>query len=185
MKPVTIVILAILAVIIGGSAYAYFTFISSSPEKPLLEQPSTAVFARDPNASIEVEHVQYLATELGAYKLHNDPFTKEPAIMEFHVIESGENFTITVKDGKPKVTKGRATNPDLRVHGKKQVLIELFNKQDPVDGIVPIVEKGDIWIEVLGEEATLAMKGYKGIYDTIKKETGTPTAQVIRAFRQT
>lgn len=193
MKTLLIIVLAILATVIGLGVYAYTSIISPNVEKPLIEPaPLPAQTQQLQSASpeeplVEEEHIQYLVNELGGYNLHDHPVNQEAAVMEFQVVESDPNnprlFTITIKDNYPTVTEGAATNPDIRLHATETVLVELLQSDNFNTKVVELVNDGSMWIEILTDETTLAMKGYLSIYQQLTGDENQITGNVASEFR--
>ena len=166
-------LLIIILLIIAICCYFYFTYVSPAfVEKPLVEKP---VFTQTNNQTdqvvIEEEHIEYLVTEIGAYNLHEDPLTKEPAVIEINVTDNGMRYAVTIVDNVPEVRIGKAVNPDIRLHTPQSELIDLLSaKEDFEQLVVDKATEGTLWVEILVDEKTLAIKGYKGIYDTLNKD---------------
>lgn len=193
MKTWLVFVLIIIAAIIGLGIYTYTSIISPRADKPLIEpvpiptqtQQLQSVTAKEP--VVEEEHIQYLVNELGGYNLHDHPVNNEAAVMEFQVVGSDPNnprlFTITIKDNYPLVADGAATNPDIRLHATETILLELLQADDFNTKVVELVNDGSMWIEVLADETTLAMKGYLSIYQQLTGDETQITGNVASEFR--
>ena len=80
--------------LILGIGYMYFFQISPTfVNKPQLEMPNQDFLTEN--------HVEFLLNELGAYKLHKDPFTGEPPYME--VVADDVSYYNTVENNKVKI----------------------------------------------------------------------------------
>lgn len=167
-------IIGLLLLIIAFGVYIYLSIISPSfVEKPEVQVPTDEELSNV--TQVEEGHIEYLITEIGGYKLHDDPFTGEPAVIEINVTDTGQLYSVTIIDNEPHVQVGRATNPDLRLHTPLSELVDLLGETDDFEQLV--VDKameGTLWVEVLADEKTLAVKGYKGVYDTLNKEADIP-----------
>lgn len=153
------VLFLLLFVAVLGVGYAYFFVLSPSfIEKPELEFPEIIE-----NESFSEEQIFYVLNEIDAYKLHNDPFNDEPPIIEF-IIEK-ENLLVVVEDNKFESLEQGI--PDLRIYSTKEDLYGLLQGNDFEKSLLDKYNKGDIDIEIVADEATLALKGYKAIYDKI------------------
>ncbi|MBI4018920.1 MAG: hypothetical protein HY364_01555 [Candidatus Aenigmarchaeota archaeon] len=150
---------AIIALLVGGIGYIYFGVISPSSEKPSIEKPILLE-----GQDISEEHVSWLANELGAYKIHNS-LSGEAAEIEIFV--EGTAFTVTNSGNSPSATKGNAANPDIRITADKASFAELINSENINSKIAQLYASGKIGVEILKDEATLALKGYKAVYDQI------------------
>jgi hypothetical protein len=176
----------LIMLILCASAFFYLNYVDSTfAKKPLIEKPPM-IAASGSNSTGQVKisgsHIQYIANEMGAYKLHSDPRTSEKAEIEFVVTDSGDAFTVIVENNFPGVSEGNATRPDLRIRTVSGKMAELLSADDFTKKAVELVKSGDVSIEVISDEATLAVKGYKAIYDALKKDSGLPTGQFIWEF---
>lgn len=148
-------------------AYAgYFYFFELSPtfvSKPQLEKPAVIEQAE---AEIEFRHFAYLLNEIGAYKLHEDPFTKEPAIVGLYVDDTGQELYAKINDGS--IIETKDTGIDLRISVGKDAIFEIL-EGDIGQGISDRVAEGTIRLEIISDEKTLALKGFKSIYDSLSK----------------
>lgn len=151
---------ALLALLVISGA-VYFVVISPLAEKKALEKPMLAS-----GGNVTEEHVAWLANEIGAYKIHALP-TGEPAL--FSVSVDGADFSVTASGGVPVVTQGRADSPDLRITASRAAFTEIMNSQNLSQAIAGLYRSGAISIAVEKDEVTLALKGYKAIYDEIMK----------------
>ncbi len=143
-------------IILGVLFIGYFYFFQISPsfvDKPILEKPIIE------EQELKTEHIIYLLNELNAYKLHNDPFTKEPPVIK--IIVSNENYFFTVEDNEIKESL-EDNNPDIVLTTTKEKIFELMESSENA-----LTE--DMEIEILSDEKTLALKGYKIIYDEFSK----------------
>ena len=173
----TTIIIGIILVLI--STYLYFTLISPiGINKTTIEKPKL-----NPNSELESQHISYIVNEIGGFKLHNDPRNGQSSEIEFNIKNTDIYYTVKILDNIPATTTARASSPDLRITANKQQFIELINSEDITEKIVDLVSKGEIEIEVIADEASLALKGYKSIYDNIMKQSGLPTGQFVRDFR--
>lgn len=148
----------VLVVIALGAAYVYFTIISPVVEKPFIEKPVLME-----GQGIEEKHVEWIVNELGAYKIHS--FNNEEA--EFELVVEGVAFAVTTENGIPKAAKRNPGSPDLRITTGYSDFADLMNADDMKTEMLELYNNGDIGIEVLKDEATLALKGYKAIYDEV------------------
>ena len=142
----------------------YFYFFQISPtfvNKPTLEKPSQDFLTEN--------HIEFLLNELGAYKLHKDPFTGEPPYIE--IVADEISYYITVENNNVKIID--SCEPDLRIYGSTEVLLNIFQSQNLEAEITNLFLQGDLSIEILADEKTLALKGYKTIYDAVSENEVT------------
>ena len=163
-------------IFVVGSLHIYFNILSPTfvkkthLEKPFIpENIDEYKIFKEGEEIITDEHIEFLTNEIGAYKLHSDPITKEPPEMEFRITDTNQIFTIKIVDGKPKSTPGEADNPDIKIYGKQIIILEILSSDDLNSKIVEKAESQEIGLNVLADEKTLALKGYKAIYDAFTK----------------
>lgn len=186
----TLFIIATLIMILLVPAYVYFMYISPSfvdkptvisPFDSLSEEAVSELNNDSSNLIVTEEHVDYLVNELGGYKLHEDPTTKEPAIIEFYVYDTEQTFSVMIEDNVPVSTEGYSDNADLKVTTDKKNLVTLLTSDDFEATAVELVKENKIGIEIIADEKTLILKGYKTIYDTLEKKSDLPTGQFIQS----
>lgn len=170
MHKLYVVLVVIVTFLLAGSVF-YFKYVSPAfVAKPEIERPEVTYLGLEPKNStvIEEAHVQYMANEMGGYMLHADPITHEEAVMELKMTSTGETFTIKVAENIPEVTRGQATKPDLRLSTDQETMIKILQAEDFNQKILESVNEGKVTLEILTDEKTLALKGYKAIYDSLK-----------------
>jgi hypothetical protein len=159
---IALVLFFIALIGVGGIGYFYFFQISPTfVEKPHLDRPSLDPLINDMNES----HIKYLLNELDAYKLHDDPLTGEPPIIKIELTDIDEEFTYTVEDNNLELSE--SLEPDLILKGNSNDVISVLTSSDLEKSIIDAVNSGDIKIKLVADEKTLALKGYKSIYDKI------------------
>jgi hypothetical protein len=149
-------------------AVGYFYFFQLSPvfvNKPVIEKPTTLE-----NKEIYFIHIAYLLNELDAYKLHKEAFTGELAVIEVYIKDTGQHFFVQVNEGK--LIGIEVGKPDLVISTKKETLFRIF-EGDIEKRVFSAVSDGSITLNLISDEKTLALKGYKVIYDKISKNTIT------------
>lgn len=155
------ILIAVLIVSISIITYAWFFVISPTfVTKPGISKPALT-------AEPEEGHVNWLVNELGSYKLHPDPLSGEPAVMEIVVTDLGRTFTSTTENNMPSTTEGAATSPDIRISITSEYFARLYQAEDASAEAVALFNEGNAEIELLKSETELATKGYKGIYDEL------------------
>lgn len=150
------VLLIALALIIAAALYTYFFIISPVGSKPQLEKPALAQ-----GENISPKHINWVVNEIGGYKLQSS------AEVEF-VVE-GQKYIVTTSNGKVSSQPGAASNPDLRITAGRDAFAKILAATDTNAELVALYNEGLISVELLKDQASLALKGYKGLYDTIKE----------------
>ena len=149
------IIIIIMAVLIAS----YFLF-PSSQQKPAIEKPLV-----EPGADINESHAEYLANEIGVYKLHPSVTGEQP---EIELIVGGKIFAITLNNSMPLAAEGRAKSPDIRMTTDTQSIARAFTAKNMTQEIISLYKEGKIGIELLKDQATLFLKGYKDVYDALQ-----------------
>lgn len=166
------VVFILLFVGILGLGYVYFFIVSPTfIEKPTIEKPTILE-----NEPISEEQLFYVMNEINAYKLHNDPFTNEPPIIEF-VIED-ESTLIGVEDND--YISLDSGEPDLKIYLDEKDLFELLQEDNFEETILEKYNNDEIDIKIIADEATLALKGYKSIYDKIASSSNELTGNIVK-----
>ncbi len=142
---------------VAAVAYFYFSVISPVVPKPDTVKP---VFLAGQN--ISSEHVQWVADEIGAYKL-------QPSA-QIEVVVEGKRFTVTSKDGKALAAEGAASDPDLRISANTDVFGRILTASNANAEVVKLYGQKLLSVELLKDQATLALKGYKPIYDALQAQ---------------
>ncbi len=156
-----------IVIIIGIIFFLYFFVLSPSfVTKPNIPKP-TLVSADE----IKPENINWALNEVGAYKLHSSMyFFGEPAVIESVVTDKGQVFSTTITNNYPTTTQGPAINPDIRFTMDSQSFTELYANSDILSKAKEMQKAGLVNIEILKDEAALAAKGYKVIYDSMKSD---------------
>ena len=150
-------IFVILVFCILGVGYCYFFIISPTfVNKPDLEIPLVIE-----GEEVTEEQVFYVLNELDAYKLHGDPFSDEPAIIELQFEDS--SMLVEIIDNNFVASDNMA--PDIIIEIPKEEVINLINEEDFDSAVIELYSNGIIDVDIVADEATLALKGYKSLYD--------------------
>lgn len=164
LKLLLTVIAAIILVLVVGGVFAYFFYVSPFwISKPFVEKIEL-------NDTLTEDHINYIANEIGVYKLHSAPLGGTSAQIELSVTDIAKSYTITVQDRKPVTLLGDASDPDIRIHLDEETLFELYRSEEIVSEAKAMVDAGEIEIEPVKDESVLASKGYKVLYDRISGE---------------
>jgi hypothetical protein len=162
-----IIIIVFLVLILGGAIF-YFTQINNIfAKKEVLEKPDVDfdLLLSDPSAQIiHEEHVEYLANEMGAYKLH--VYNDEAAVIIFEMTDINKKIAL-IKEDESYATEEIPTNYDLIVKSDQRSAGEIIESEDVSQKIVDYVEADKIEVEIISDETTLAMKGFLAIYNEL------------------
>jgi hypothetical protein len=162
----TVFALVIIGIFFGTYMY-FFVFNPVFVEKPYIEKP---VIEEPEEFEVNDEHLEYLTNEVGGYKLHSTPVSKEKPVIEFFITNFQDTYTLTVEDHNVTAVEGSAVNPDIRITGSKEVFRQLLVSEDIAAELNRLVRWKKIEFEILTDESTLAMKGYKALYDALSGE---------------
>jgi len=138
-------------------AFFYLFILPTLVEKPFIPKPAY-------EENVTTEHVNWVANELGAYKLQTSPVGEKPEI-EVNILDTYEFFTVIVEGNTPITYLGKAQNPDIRIITKSIYVGELLEADDPLEKTVVLYNEGKIKIEILKDEVTLISKGYLTLYN--------------------
>ncbi len=164
--------------------YIYFFVINPrAAEKPNIERPDItnpeiASSIREPE-KMEAS-VSYFANEIGAYNLKKDPLSGEIPQIEFELVDSGKVYTISIIDSIPETSRGEAPDPDIRISCTQNTFIEIMGQDDIIAGLQSAIEEGKVGIEAITDQKTLALKGYKTLYDSLTAKNNMITGGAIR-----
>ncbi len=154
-----------LFIIILSSLLIYFIVISPTfIFKPKIEKPE--------GKDISAKELQYIANELGAYRLHFSPMDGRGAQFEIFINDKGIKYTISIEKTYPNAIKAEAPYPDLRIVANEDTLMELFKSEDIMKTSADFYEKNLIAVELIEDINTLTLKGYKQIYEDVTQESG-------------
>jgi len=162
----TVFALIIIGIFFGAYMY-FFVFNPVFVEKPHIERP---VIEEPEGFEVSGEDLEYLTNEVGGYKLHSTPVSKEKPVIEFFITNFQDTYTLTIEDHNITAVEGSAVNPDIRISGSKQVFRQLLEADDVAKELNKLVRWREIEFEMLSDESTLAMKGYKSLYDALEGE---------------
>lgn len=152
-RKILIALAAVLA-IVAALTYFYFSIILPIIPKSMLAKPTLAA-----GQDISPEHVQWVANEIGAYKL-------QPSA-QIEVVVEEKKFTVTSKDGKVVSATGAASDPDMRIVAGKDIFARIFDANNTNAEVVSLYKQHLLSVELLKDQATLVLKGYKSIYDAL------------------
>lgn len=169
MKKVLLIIGFIFIVLLLSGGIYYFTQIDNIfAEKVELEKPEVnlALLLEDSTAQVIQEvHVEYIANEIGAYKLHSS--SDEAAVIVFEMTDIDKEIALIKDDDDAYATEEIPENYDLVVKSTQLIVAEILQEDDVSAGIVEGVQAGEIEVEINSDETTLAMKGFLAVYEEI------------------
>ena len=157
--------IVIVVIFLLGTGF-YFTKINDIfATKPDIEKPEINIDFIEQNPGMQVieeEHLAYLANKLGSYKLHEG--SGEDAVIVFEMTDTGVSFAL-IKDGETYVTENIPEVIDIIIRGEQIVIARLIESRDLISALMREIEAGNIEIEIISDESTLALKGYLAIYE--------------------
>jgi len=164
MKKSKKVLIVILIVILIVAFFGYFFVLTPS----FVTKPNISKTLLSSSAEIESSHINWILNEVGAYKLHSGMyFTGEASIIESVITDLNKVFTTTITNNVPSTIEGSSTNPDIRFVMTANNFAKLYATSDILTNAQQMRKNGEISIEILKSEASLATKGYKAIYDSL------------------
>lgn len=162
----TILAIIIILLFIGG--YAFFNHIYPlGPMKPDIQKPTPEMIAEIENGNDKeiMNGLEYVGNEIGGHKLKKHPISKDKPRIEFYMTNFDKTFTLIVDEGNVSAIEGSTIDPDVRLSGKKDVLLELLDADDIKTTIQRQLRERRLSIEILASESDLAFKGYSTIYE--------------------
>ncbi|MFH1316511.1 MAG: hypothetical protein ABII01_03270 [Candidatus Woesearchaeota archaeon] len=90
--------------------------------------------------------------------------------IEVQITDTNQILSITVIDNDVHASYERAVNPDMVISMTSETFAQIFNSDDIEGEMYLQYTEGNIQIEVLTDYTTLALKGYKSLYDSFVKE---------------
>jgi hypothetical protein len=154
-----------LGIIAAMAVLAFLYFFVVSPT--FITKPSLTKLPLSSPSDIGSEHVDWLLNEVGAYRLHSYLYLGELPVIESVITDQNRKFTTTVKDNYPTTVEGAANNPDIRFLMSGADFVTLYSASDVLAKAQEMRKSGLIKIEILKDEFTMAVKGYKAIYDSL------------------
>ncbi len=150
----------------------YFFVISPEAAKPVVEKP--AQMAEAGPAVVDERMLEYLLTELGAYKLHANSFSGDLPEFELMIAETQQKFAAVVKNNAVRVRQGSAESPDARITLNADAVLFLSSAAN--DGerkaraaqLLREREQRGLNAELLAGKGDLLLKGYLALYDENK-----------------
>ena len=161
----------ILVILVFGGAYI-FIIQPQLIDKPFIEKPFLNTSDIDAISQgqdvINDEHLNFIANEIGAFKLKKGILNREDPKIEFYITDTQKSFTTVVIDNVPITSQGQTSNPDLKIIGEQETVANILQRANVNAAIKEELDKGTIQVELLADLKTLAEKGFLAIYDAIK-----------------
>lgn len=173
---------------------AYLFLISPAfVEKPTLEQPAlvsesvsrgaqtNGIPGEDqgllstPVELVTGDHLRYVLTEMGAYKLHANPFTGDLPEIEILLSDISKTYTAIIDNNVVSVTDGTSASPDVRVSVTQDAVVELATAESDqlfderaAQLLRERAERGFTG-KLLTSQSDLLLKGYLSLYNEQKE----------------
>jgi hypothetical protein len=166
----------------------YFYFFEISPtfvQAPNIENPAVintnlaTNFIIVNNTNITQNYLIYFLNKMQVYKLHNNFLTAEKPVIEIYLSDINQAFYFDVINNKvSELASTSKEDPDIKITSTKEEIIFLVENCN-TDCIIDAISQGKINFDVVKDEKTLALKGYKTIYDLIESQQNEVTSKVI------
>jgi hypothetical protein len=120
---------------------------------------------------VDTKHLVYVLTELGAYKLHENPLTGDIPEMEIYLKDIQQTFTVTVDENNVHVRDGIAESPDVRIDANQNAVVALATANNPfvfktwAAQLLREYEQRGYTATLLTSEKDLLLKGYLALYE--------------------
>ncbi len=171
-----VIILIIFILLVGavaGSAY-YFIFddrkslgiYSDGAGGRELENPAAGLSLEEAVAKFDESFVYYLLVSIGAYNLHNLPFSSNEPKIEISV--DSDIYSARIVDGSIRISEGGVSERDIVLRTTKEEAIKMMNDRNYV---VESFRNGKSEIELIAGELELFSKGYLELYDELSQES--------------
>ncbi|MBN2102252.1 MAG: hypothetical protein JW716_05275 [Candidatus Aenigmarchaeota archaeon] len=154
--------IGIVALVIVLAFLYFFVITSTFVMKPILTKP-----ALTSPSDIGSDNVNWMLNEVGSYKLHSYMMFGGFPVIESVITDQNRRFTTTVRDNYPTTVEGASSDPDIRFSMNSTNFMTLYAAPDILAKAQEMRKSGLIEIEILKDEFTMALKGYKAIYDSL------------------
>ena len=171
-------IVLILALIIA--AFLYYSLATPSAQKPIIDIDKEQIFYHSELVVVEPNHLSYVLSELGFYKLHNPPLSSDTPKINIKLDESW--FTSELKQGKIYTKPGSTQNPDLVIYTSSDEIIEALKQTNPKEYMKTSISSEKTRLELTASYSKLFSKGYLSLYQELTGKT--LTGSIIKIFSQ-
>jgi hypothetical protein len=178
-KKIIIAVLIIVAVAVVLTLFLFSSLIFGKPTKPVINKSVLDHLNVSYNGTMKNESalkfltgdINYLANELGAYALHDNPISKEKPEIEIYISDSSQYFTVTVKKNIPLATETKSKNPDIKIITDSETLRNALTSSNLNKEVLAYYQSGKIVVVVMKSFDILFLKGYKEIYSSLNVGT--------------
>jgi len=170
-SPKKFTIISIIFIMILILATITYLFLFNPGTKLNLPNPLTGHTIANTNQQTEdititPAFITYLINELGAYKLHKNLLTGEPAIINFNIQEQKFHSEI---NNNIKTIETPHKNPDIIITTSKQEIINSLSSTNPQQYMRQSIQQGKTKITQVASQSELLAKGYLSLYNTLKQ----------------
>ena len=127
--------------------------------------------------TLEISKIITFLNALELYKLNEIPISNEKPVIELVIPENKKVYSITIEDH-DYVISYSTVKPDIRLNVSEELLNTLDSNEKITDDALSAMN-----IEILSDEKTLALKGYKNLYNKISGQG--VTGKVVEALNPT
>jgi hypothetical protein len=131
-----------------------------------------------PASSVNEQVLAEIIVQLGAYKLHANPFTGDLPEIEIYVMDTQETFTAVVQGNNVNVQRASAESPDARVEVTQDAIMELATAPDAAafnqraGTLFAEREQRGFTGTLYAGNTDLLLKGYLALYNEHKDALG-------------
>jgi len=173
-RPLNVLILVcliILIILVSGGLYIYFVMAAPSAPKPGAEvsNPIEGMSSEQALLQFNEQYIDYLVFALGAWKLHNPPFSSDTP--KIKVVLGEEVFASEIIKGEIRTRRGELGEEDIVVRTTKQEIVNAILSLDMKSYIKDSIKEGKTGIEFKASETTLFVKGYLSLYEDLTGES--------------
>jgi hypothetical protein len=124
---------------------------------------------------VAAEHIRYVLTEIGAYKLHANPFTGDLPEIEILLSDISKTYTAIINDNAVEVVEGASATPDVRVEVTQDAVVELATAESDQlfdERAARLLRERDqrgFTGKLLTSQSDLLLKGYLSLYNEQKE----------------
>jgi len=174
-RPKKILFVAIICLVflssLSISAYFFLSTKKTEMQNPLADfSISGKAISEQQELQVEdiritPEFISYILNEIGAWKLHKNPFTFEKPIINFEI--GSQTFHSEIgKDVKTFI--GLSENADIQLSTTKEEFVNALASEVPQDFLKKSLLSGKTQVKTLVTEVELVAKGYYTFYKTLK-----------------
>lgn len=123
---------------------------------------------------VAADHLRYVLTEMGAYKLHANPFTGDLPEIEIVLSDITKTYTALIDNNAVEVAEGASATPDIRVTVTQDAVVELATAESDQlfdERAALLLRERDqrgYTGKLLTSQSDLLLKGYLALYNEQK-----------------